>query len=227
MSITSIGQFLQAQGIESAQGFGIPSLTLGPPRPFASAAANLMKHGLAVIPCGHNDGKKPSMKFAGRRPLGEVAINKIAARFPFANVAVLTHRSDITVVDIDADDRAFARDIERQIGRTPLAVRTPSGGCHLYYQSSGERNANLRRYDLPIDIKATAAGYVVAPPSIRPSTGRPYYFERGSWDLISSLPPCDLTKIIPSNNTRLECRAEVVIKPPEWQGSNKGDTFTE
>ena len=68
----------------------------------------------------------------------------------------------------------------------------------------------------PSILKAGAPSYVIAPPSIRPSNGEPYYFERGSWDLISSLPTCNLSKITPaSNNNRPDWKTEGIIKPPE------------
>ena len=215
---------LQAQDVPSEQAFGKPSLILGPPprphrsaQPFASAAVDMTKRGLAVIPCGRNDGKKPSIKFWGRRRYSEITIQKFADKHPGACMGLLSNLNHLTFVDIDTSDRAFANDIERHIGPTPLMARTPSGGFHLYYASSGENSANLRRYNaLPIDIKGRTPSYVIAPPSIRPSNGEPYYFERGGWDLISNLPPCDLTKIIPASNTnRPDWKIEGIIKPPE------------
>jgi hypothetical protein len=51
------------------------------------------------------------------------------------------------------------------------------------------RQANLRGSDgLAIDIKAGKGAYVIAPPSVRPSTGIAYRFERGSWDDLPHLP---------------------------------------
>ncbi|OJF09781.1 bifunctional DNA primase/polymerase [Couchioplanes caeruleus] len=52
-------------------------------------------------------------------------------------------------------------------------VRTGSGGWHLYYDHPGvPLAAKLCGHD-GIDIKADG-GYVVAPPSVHPSTGQPY-----------------------------------------------------
>src|SRR6185312_5643096 len=48
-------------------------------------------------------------------------------------------------------------------------VTTPSGGAHLYFTGSGQRNATLRGHH--IDYRATG-GYVVAPPST--VDGKPY-----------------------------------------------------
>jgi Bifunctional DNA primase/polymerase, N-terminal len=53
------------------------------------------------------------------------------------------------------------------------AVRTGSGGWHLYYRHpGGTLAAKLRGHD-GIDLKADG-GYVVAPPSTHPDTGQPY-----------------------------------------------------
>jgi hypothetical protein len=51
------------------------------------------------------------------------------------------------------------------------------------------RQANLRHSDgLAIDIKAGKGAVVIAPPSVRPSNGLAYRFERGSWDDLPYLP---------------------------------------
>jgi hypothetical protein len=52
-------------------------------------------------------------------------------------------------------------------------VRTGSGGWHLYYRHPGGVLAAKLHGHPGIDIKADG-GYVVAPPSIHPSTGQPY-----------------------------------------------------
>lgn len=56
---------------------------------------------------------------------------------------------------------------------SPL-VRTPSGGCHLYFIGDSQRSAVLDRSGL--DFRG-AGGYVVAPPSM--VDGRPYAVVRG------------------------------------------------
>jgi Bifunctional DNA primase/polymerase, N-terminal len=185
--------------------------------PFLSAARPLAKRGLAVIPCPGDDGKSPkgAVQFGRwRKRPGEPFINKLADKWPYANIGVLTHLSRLAVVDIDSDDRSLVSGIEREIGRTPLIARTPSSGFHLYFRLNGERNTNLRRYGLPIDIKASAPGYIVAPPSIRPSNARNYYFERGSWQDLPDLPPCDLQRLISKLNSR-ETRQPEIEPPPD------------
>ena len=124
-------QLLQAASIGSEQAFGVPSLILGPPprpyrsaQPFASAAVDMVKRGLAVIPCGRNDGKKPSIKFWGRRHYSEVTIKKFVGRHPTACMGLLSNLNDLVFVDINSKDRAFANDIER------IYRANPAHGAH-------------------------------------------------------------------------------------------------
>lgn len=152
-------------------------------------AAALSAAGLAVLPVGGEDGKKPLVKWSGRRGLlGSDALAKLCNKFPTANIGVITGISGVTVVDCDAPE-AVAAMIER-CGDTPLKTGTPSGGTHLWYRSSGERCANLRAHGLVVDIKGIG-GVVVVPPSVRPSgpyAGRSYEFRSGSWADLGNLP---------------------------------------
>jgi hypothetical protein len=112
----------------------------------------------------------------------------MCSKFAAANIGVLTGLSGVTVVDCDAPV-AVAAMIER-CGDTPLKTSTPSGGVHLWYRSNGERCANLRPEGLPVDVKAKG-GFVVVPPSVRPSgpyAGRLYRFHSGSWADLGNLP---------------------------------------
>jgi hypothetical protein len=99
----------------------------------------------------------------------------------------LTGLSGVTVVDVDAPELvavALAR-----FGDTPIKVRTPSGGMHLYYRANGE-GRRIRLDDRAVDILG-AGSMVVVPPSIRPSgshAGKAYTFEAGSWADLKRLP---------------------------------------
>jgi hypothetical protein len=158
--------------------------------PFAEAAEFLWRAGLTPIPLtGDDDGKPPNVSgFTrwSRRP-GLSTLARWSNRWPGSNIGIVTgHR--VTVIDIDDD--ALIDEMIRRFGATPLQVRTPSGGLHLYYRSSGERCGTLRP-GLPVDIKGVG-GYVVAPPSIRPSgefAGQRYQIVAGSWDEPPGLPP--------------------------------------
>jgi hypothetical protein len=160
-------------------------------RPFAEAALELAKRELAVIPCPGDDGKSPrgavgNFHLWKHRP----SLKRISLWIPKwgdANIGIITSLSGLTVVDVD-DGGRHAEEIIRRFGDTPLIIRTPSGGVHLYYRSSGEKSANLRSSGLAVDVKGSSAGIVIVPPSFRRSTGVPYIFERGSWDDLVRLP---------------------------------------
>ncbi len=86
-------------------------------------------------------------------------------------LAIRTGRlCDLAVVDIDP--RNGGRVIPELMPPT-RAVRTGSGGWHLYYRHPGGTLAAKLHGHPGIDIKADG-GYVVAPPSIHPDTGQPY-----------------------------------------------------
>jgi hypothetical protein len=196
--------------------------------PFLTLAKPLAKCGLAVIPCPGDDGKSPkgAVSFGRwRKPPGEAFLTKLTAKHPAANIAVLTNLSHLTVVDIDGNDRKLVAEIQRNIGPTPLIVHTPSGGSHLYYRSSGERNTNLRRFGLPIDVKGRAPGYVVCPPSIHPSSGKPYYFGRGSWTDLADLPTCELQAFIARLTPRKATATEPEPPPDLIVGQRNNSLF--
>jgi hypothetical protein len=78
-----------------------------------------------------------------------------------------------------------------------VLVRTPrDSGWHLYYRAPKGRRVrqrNLRSEGLAIDIKAGPGAVMIVPPSVRPSSGRPYAFMRGGWEDLASLPVFPLT----------------------------------
>ncbi len=173
-----------------------------PAGPFASAAKELAEAGLVVIPCGGEKGKTPKIKTKALRyrPTAET-IKGWAERYDNANVGVLTgERSGVLVVDVD--DAGVVDPMIERFGQTPLKTSTPSGGVHLWYRWNGERCSNLRpREGLKVDIKG-AGGFVVVPPSVRQSTGKPYTWLRGSLKDLPGLPG-----VRPGGHYQ---------RPPEW-----------
>jgi len=105
-------------------------------------------------------------------------------KFPDATAAgfVAGRRNGITVIDIDSTDDGLVQDVQERFGRTPLQVRTPSGGRHLYFRHGGETRA-IRA--IP-DVDILGAGNVVAALSVVPK-GR-YSLERGSLVDLDRLP---------------------------------------
>jgi hypothetical protein len=125
-------------------------------------------------------------KYKGRpRP---TTVSDWAAKWPDANVAVLTGLSRVVVVDVD-DPGLLSRALDL-FGRTPLIIQTPRPGYQLWYRASGgERSRNLRNSaeGLAIEVKA-GSSIVIVPPSVNPKHGRAYRFCKGDWDCLPRLP---------------------------------------
>ncbi len=89
--------------------------------------------------------------------------------WPLANLAIRTGgAAGIVVIDVDprhGGDRSLDQLVERH-GPLPAtrAVRTPSGGIHLYYQTPEPVPTTAGRLAPGIDTRADG-GYVLAPPS--------------------------------------------------------------
>ena len=177
---------------------------------FASAAPELAGLGLAVIPVGGDDGKRPLVRWP-RWPVGanSEALAAWVESFPNENIGVLTKLSKLAIVDVD--DRKLFDVAQRRFGPTPIITRTPSGGAHLWYRANGESSRNLRLSEgLAIDVKAGGAsrgGFVVVPPSRRPAgpyAGNAYCFDLGGWADLSGLPKL-LPGSLPDNGEELRC----------------------
>lgn len=153
----------------------------------SAALVEMRRAGLWLVPTGGGDGKKPLVKGWHARPLrpNDPCWRE---RFATANVGIVCGVSGLVVVDID-DPSAVGEMLER-FGQTPLRVRTPRGGMHLYYRAHGiigSSKIHSRDGRTVGDIKAGNA-MVIAPPSVRPGGGT-YTFEAGSWSDIARLPP--------------------------------------
>ena len=87
--------------------------------PFARAAETLWHAGLARIPVGGEDGRKPlvtSFTKWNRRP-GRAAIRKWIDRYPNANLGVVTGPlSGVTVVDVDSADLMVQQQMGERFG---------------------------------------------------------------------------------------------------------------
>jgi hypothetical protein len=157
------------------------------PEPFRTFAGKYHDAGLSVFPCGGDDGKKPLVMWAAlqRRRIGGKTLDKWIKTHPSANIGIVTGKlSNLTVVDCD-NTHTTPMELFEAYGETPLVVRTPSGGKHLYYRYNGEgcsQDAEQR-----IDIRGEG-GFVVAPPSYNRTTREPYRFVIGDlWDVSSLL----------------------------------------
>lgn len=98
--------------------------------PFATAAEALWHAGLAPIPVGGEDGKKPLVtrftKWKHRPNL--ITIQNWIGKYPDANIAIVTGQlSDVVLVDIDSTDPALRQQMIERFGDTLIKTRTPRG----------------------------------------------------------------------------------------------------
>lgn len=84
------------------------------------------------------------------------------------NVGISTGAAGLLVVDLDSDD---AVDWWQRQGPVPTLIATTGRGQHWYYAGTGPSSAG--RIAPGVDTRG-AGGYVVAPPSIHPTTGGRY-----------------------------------------------------
>lgn len=126
------------------------------------------------------NGKVPPKGFPLKDALcGKIqSLEEVAALFPpsyHGNVGIVTGKgSNLAVVDVD--DLVDAAWAYRHFSKTPFVGRTGKQGFHLYfrYPSGGvEIGCRTRLFGRRVDLRSVG-GYVVAPPSVHPETGRNY-----------------------------------------------------
>ena len=147
---------------------------------FCLPQAAYAQHHIATYPLTAR--KTPAVR--GYDRIGAPYSAKLATRFPDAMAGgfVAGPHSRVTVIDIDSPDDRLVEEIQKRFGVTPLQVRTPSGGRHLYYRHAGE----ARRIKPLPDVDVLGGGNVVAALSVVPK-GR-YDLERGTLDALAKLP---------------------------------------
>ncbi|MBU8833779.1 bifunctional DNA primase/polymerase [Mycolicibacterium goodii] len=135
-----------------------------------AAALTYAAAGLAVFPCAPG-GKQPLTERGYRdATTGARRIRGWWAWQPHANIGIATgHGLDVLDIDVHAGGDGY-RILER-LHRSNLvpgalaAVRTPSGGTHLYFPSDpGRPQRTWSRGTMHVDFRGTG-GYVLAPPS--------------------------------------------------------------
>ena len=149
-----------------------------------SFAHTYAEQGLSVLPC---NGKKPYHRwkqYQSRRPsMG--TLERWRQSHPNFNIGAVTGAiSNIAVIDCD-DPIMPVSGLCKIYGETPLIVKTPSGGKHLYYRYNGEKNGKLE--GVQGEIRAEG-GFIVLPPSRSIDTGTAYNFLEGSEIDFNSLP---------------------------------------
>ena len=143
--------------------------------------------GFSIIPL---NGKKPITPNGYKDATSDlVQIEKWWQEHPKANIGIATGEvNDIVVIDVDVDhDKGKYGDesldeLITELGPLPSSWEciTGSGGRHLYFKyptgHSIRNSASVLGEN--IDVRANG-GYIVAPPSVHPDTGREYTWECG------------------------------------------------
>ena len=111
----------------------------------------------------------------------------------------------LVVLDVDADHEAgkfgdlTLAELERQNGSIPptWTCLTGGGGKHFYFQCEDPALTVGAGFAPGLDYRG-AGGYVIAPPSIHPTTRRPYVWKEGCapWDLPPAALPEWLHKLM-------------------------------
>ena len=140
--------------------------------------------GLRVFPC---NGKTPATSHGCKDATTDPAqLTEWWGGGSTYNVAIATGHG-LVVLDVDADhsrgkfgDETIA-DLERQYGPLPetWTCLTGGGGVHYYFRCEDPALTVGVEFAPGLDYRG-AGGYVIAPPSIHPTTGRAYEWEASS-----------------------------------------------
>ena len=124
--------------------------------------------------------------------LGATSDPAAVAQWPSgANVGIATGRG-LVVLDVDYrhDGGDSLAELERRHGRLPATVsaETGGGGEHLYFSTRAPIKNSAAKLGPGLDVRGEG-GYVVAPPSVHPDTGRVYTWDNHPQDVaLAKLP---------------------------------------
>jgi len=83
----------------------------------------------------------------------------------------------VICLDVDPRNGGHVSALNLRPEHATLCVQTGGGGWHLYYRIAGAVRGKVQGIS-GIDVKAGGTGYLVAPGSIHPDTGKPYRLHR-------------------------------------------------
>ena len=145
---------------------------------FLETARWYARGGIHVFPL---EGKKPLTENGFKdATTDQEQIEQWAQRHRNANIGI----ASLLVLDFDRYKPEYAGDdlLDELLEHYPTTtVDTGQGGVHIWYTlSDGIELTNSDKYlPLGVDVRAPWHGYVVAPPSIHPDTGKRYMFRDG------------------------------------------------
>lgn len=152
--------------------------------------------GFAVGPL---DGKVPLTKHGVQDfTRDRQVITRWARQYPGCNWGV----TQIGVVCLDVDPRhgGTVAALRLRPEHETLTIRTGAEGWHFYYRHTGPARGKMAGAE-GIDVKVGGRGYLVAPNSLHPITGKPYRIHRGG--PIAALPEHLLALIVQPSYTFL------------------------
>lgn len=171
----------------------------------------MLQHGFSVGPL---DGKIPLTKH-GVQDFTRDA-NVIAGwkrRWPTCNWGVT--QPGVIALDVDPRNGGSIKALKLQPEHVTLCVQTGAGGWHVYYRVSGPVRGKVQ--GIPgIDVKAGGSGYLVAPGSIHPITGKPYRLHRDA--PIAGVPEHIWALIAQPTFAAPSCSSEERLGGDRWDG---------
>ena len=167
-------------------------------------AEEYYQRGYSVIPL---HGKLPPAGFRWKRyQQRRATLDEIRAWFGSNsrheyNVGIVTGEVSGLVV-VDCDTQEDARWWAESFPSTAMVAFTGRGGAHMYYREAPTASVRNRTRVLgrKIDVRASG-GYVAAPPSVHPQTGRIYRFRPWDYFAADEIPTFDPQWLAPRKPT--------------------------
>ena len=155
-----------------------------------AAALDYAARGIPVFPCGTDKAPITKNGFYAATTDKDMIVKWWRSR-PDAMIGMPTGpASGIDVLDLDVDPTKGKNGLNKIAGGwetlSPTIVRTPRGGRHLWFKSSGVRNSTDKIYH-GVDTRG-GGGYVILPPSWN-AVGAYSFVEADSLEHIAVLPP--------------------------------------
>ena len=201
--------------------------------PILDAALSYARQGLAVFPLMEQN-KIPAVEGGVKSATtAETVIMGGWGSRPHMNVGIAcgSVSGGLVVIDLDVhpedgeDGTITLRDWETEHGELPetASVITGSGGVHLLYKTK-ERISNSVNKKFGVDIRSDG-GYIVAPPSIHPDTGRPYEWEEYLQDRPIAKADDNVMAFIAYVQKGTKAESERFVMPEEVGKGERNDTL--
>lgn len=133
----------------------------------------MLGHGFSVGPL---DGKVPLTKHGVQDFTRDPdVITAWQRKYPGCNWGAT--QPGVLCLDVDPRHGGSIKALKLRPEHATLTIRTGGGGWHLYYRHTGPVRGKVQGLQ-GIDVKAGGKGYLVAPGSIHPVTGKTYTVHR-------------------------------------------------